>query len=266
MCHKALRKNKRNLSETKWKDFIIDKTLTLVKSIINLLTSVAKDLMTQLQPKPLFSTVLYNLRAQFYFFLQVYTPELQDLAMCLQQSSHLKPWLEQGLSTTLSNIPNFQHGKTLSKYESNWDFFEYQVKNWNSSTNKMVFPQIGTKLVAQNPREVHWHHVPTAPALSDLSQAGEWETETLLTSQTAGKAPPGSERALPLPHGLSPQNNTLPYPKHKLEADESQWKYLKFHWKYLKFNFAISLYRRESTQTKLGTTNGVLQSSPFPTQ
>lgn len=63
---------------------------------------------------------------------------------------------------------------------------------WNFSTNKFVFPQIDIKSVLKNrwhrTRETHWHHLLTAPAVLLISPKQEtWETETLCTSQIAGK-------------------------------------------------------------------------------
>lgn len=159
----------------------------------------------------------------------------------------------------------------MSLHEISWSI----NKCWNYSANKLVFPQIDIKCVLKN----KWHgtHERETDALTppakgtsctpDLSQERnkrDWNSLYIPDCRERHQQWVRGELCLCL-MGYHPRTAHPLIPKHKLEADESQWKYLKFHWKYLKLNFALSLYRRTSTQTRLRITTGVLQSSPFLT-
>lgn len=253
MCHKALTKNKRNLSEPKWKDFITDKILTQFKWIINLLTSVAKDFMTQLQPKSIFSTTPCNLRPFFFFF------SCKLLRIFIHKSCRNRPrsklWLEPGPPGAsrhpLSNNPNFQNGTTLSKCEYTSELLDFHCYDLECSN----------KLTLESALRSHWITVMSHPELSPAGEVGgpKYPPRIPVSRKKHQQWVKPGELHLCLVGYRTV--TTLP----ALSANTATSKRMDRNTNIYNFSFFISVYKRASMQTKLGTTNWVLQSAHFPT-
>lgn len=241
MCHTALRKNKRNLSDPKWKDFIIEETLNPLKSTTNLLASVLLGLVTvpttnkqiKIQyisaPKCTIS-VPYNLTVWEHSGSAPH--ELQELAVGRQQHMGTPhPPLTGDSWQLLSHSTTFQNGRTPSECDNIWDF---SVNNWDLAANKsewfnelMFKVPLGTRGAqpagSRAPRSAQLQSCWPLP-----NRSSAWNTP--LTSRLQRKAPARSETELPSPAGLllRDHKHSLISKRSKDEADESQCKYLSF--------------------------------------